>query len=62
MQVQSLGWQDPLEKEMATHFSVLACKNSTDRGAYCSWGRKESDTTETLSIHVAIRDLRTLSL
>ena len=22
--VQSLGWEDPLEKEMATHFSVLA--------------------------------------
>ena len=23
-QVQSLGWQDPLEKEMATHCSILA--------------------------------------
>ena len=23
-QVQSLGWEDPTEKEMATHFSVLA--------------------------------------
>ena len=22
-QVQSLGWEDPLEKEMATHFSTL---------------------------------------
>ena len=22
--VQSLGWKDPLEKEMATHFSILA--------------------------------------
>ena len=22
--VQSLGWEDPLEKEMATHSSVLA--------------------------------------
>ena len=22
-QVQSLGWEDPLEKEMATHFSIL---------------------------------------
>ena len=22
--VQSLGWEDPLEKEMATHFSTLA--------------------------------------
>ena len=24
MQVQSLGWGDPLEKEMATHSSILA--------------------------------------
>ena len=26
MQVQSLGWEDPLEEEMATHSSVLAWK------------------------------------
>ena len=25
-QVQSLGWEDPLEKEMATHSSALAWK------------------------------------
>ena len=24
MQVQSLNWKDALEKEMATHFSILA--------------------------------------
>ena len=24
MQVQSLGWEDPLEKEMAAHFNILA--------------------------------------
>ena len=24
MKVQSLGWEEPLEKEMATHFSILA--------------------------------------
>ena len=24
--VQSLGWEDLLEKEMATHSSILACK------------------------------------
>ena len=23
--VQSLGWEDPLEKGKATHFSILAC-------------------------------------
>ena len=27
-QVQSLGWEDPLEKEMATHSSVLAWRIS----------------------------------
>ena len=26
IQVRSLGWEDPLEKEMATHSSILACK------------------------------------
>jgi len=26
MQVQSLGWEDPLEKEMATHSIILAWK------------------------------------
>ena len=25
-QVQSLGWEDPLEKEVAAHFSTLAWK------------------------------------
>ena len=25
-QVQSLGWEDPLEKEMGTHSSILAWK------------------------------------
>ena len=25
-QAQSLGWEDPLEKEMATHSSILACR------------------------------------
>ena len=24
--IQSLGWEDPLEEEMATHSSILACK------------------------------------
>ena len=33
-QVQSLGWEDPLEEEMATHSSILAMENSTDRGAW----------------------------
>ena len=32
--VQSLGQADPQEKGMATHFSILAWKNSMDRGAW----------------------------
>ena len=30
--VQSLGWEDPLEKDMATQYSYL--ENSMDRGAW----------------------------
>ena len=26
-QIQSLGWEDPLEKELATHSSVLAWRS-----------------------------------
>ena len=36
--VQSLGWKDPLEKEMATHSNILAEKNPTDSGAWRAVG------------------------
>ena len=46
-QVQSLGWEDPLEKEMAAHPSILDWKISWSRLAdYSLWGRKESNMTE----------------
>ena len=32
--VQSLGWEDPLKKGMATHSSILACRIPMDRGAF----------------------------
>ena len=32
--VRSLGWEDPLEKGMATHSSILAWKIPMDRGAW----------------------------
>ena len=32
-QVQSLGWENPLEEEMATHSSILAWRIPMDRGA-----------------------------
>ena len=46
--VRSLGQEDPLEKEMATHSSTLAWKSHGQRSLvdYSPWGRKESDTTE----------------
>ena len=52
-QVQSLGWEDLLEKEIATHFSTLAWKIlwTEEPGSYSPWGRKESDTTERLHFH-----------
>ena len=46
--VQSLGQEDPLEKEMATHSSILAWRIpwTEELGGLQSTGRKESDTTE----------------
>ena len=32
--VQSLGWDDPLERGMATHSSILAWRIPMDRGAW----------------------------
>ena len=32
--VLSLGQEDPLEQEMATHSSILTWENPTDRGAW----------------------------
>ena len=32
--VRSLGWEDPLKKEMANLSSILAWKNPMDRGAW----------------------------
>ena len=43
--VQSLDWEDPLEKGKATHSSILVW-----RIPYSPWGRKEPDTTDWLSL------------
>ena len=34
IQVQSLGWEDPLEKEMATYSRILAWRISMGRGIW----------------------------
>ena len=47
-QVLSLGWEDPLEKEMATHSSISCLGSPMDRGDWQvqSMGSQEPDTTE----------------
>ena len=51
--VRSLGWEDPLEKKMATHFSILAWRVlwTEESGELQSiWGHEESDMTECLTL------------
>ena len=50
-QVQSLSWEDPLEKEIPTHSSILIWKSYRQRSLACysSWGHKELDMTRRLS-------------
>ena len=47
---QSLGWDDPMVKGVATHSSILAWRIHGQRSlaGYSSWGHKELDTTERL--------------
>ena len=47
MQVQSLGWEDPLEEEIATYSSILAWKIPWTEGprGLQSMGSQELDTT-----------------
>ena len=52
--VRSLGWEDSLEKEIATHSGTLALKIPwmEELGAgYCPWGCKESGMTARLHFH-----------
>ena len=45
--VQSLGWEDPLEEEMATHSNILAWEIpwTEEPGGLQSMGWQESDVT-----------------
>ena len=43
----SLGWEEPLEKEKATHSSILAWRTP---GLYSPWSCKGMDMTEWLSL------------
>ena len=48
LKVRSMGWEDPLEKGMATHASILAWRIpwSEEPGRLYHRGLKESDMTE----------------
>ena len=54
-QVWFLGWEDPLEKEMATP-AFLPRKSHGQRNllGYSLWGHKESDTTEWLILSLSL--------
>ena len=50
--VQSPGWEDPLEKEMATHSSILAWENPMDRGAWWATVYGVTKSRTWLSTHI----------
>ena len=56
MQVQSLGWEDPLEEATATHSSMLAWEIPwTEEPGSCSpWGHRELNSTEQMGTHVTV--------
>ena len=52
--VLSLGWEDPLEKGMATYSSILAWRIPQRRLAGCNpWDRKELDMTDQLTLSLS---------
>ena len=51
----NLGWEDPLEKKMATHSRIIAWEipwTEEPGGLYSPWGNKESDRTKRLSMNI----------
>ena len=57
--LQSLSWENPLEKGMATHTILLPGESHGQRSlaGYNLQGSKESDTTERQSMHTFIATL-----
>ena len=55
-QVLSLGWEDPLEEDIATNSSILAWRVpwTEELGGYSPWGCKESDMTERLTLSLTL--------
>ena len=63
-QVWSLGQEDPLEKWMAIHSSILAWKipNTEEPGGYSQRGHKELDVTEWLTLFLKVNILQEVGL
>ena len=59
-QLQSLGWEDPLEEKRATHSSILAWKipRTEEPGGHSPRGPKELDMTECLNEHMGSQNVR----
>ena len=49
--IQSLGWEDPLEKVMATHSSLLAWRIPMDRAAW--WATVHGVTKSQIQLNTA---------
>ena len=50
-QVQSMGWEDPLEKLMATHSSIPEFHGQRSPVGYSPWGYKKLDPIEQVHTH-----------
>ena len=65
-QVRSLGGEDPLEKEMATHSSILAWEipRTEKPGGHSPWGRKRMGpnlgTNEQFGLVIILHDYTVL--
>ena len=61
--VQSLGWEDPLEKELATHSSILVLEipRTEEPGGLQPMGSQSwtrlSDLATTIYLHISRRDM-----
>ena len=54
--IRCLAWEDPLEKGLAPHSSILAWRIPWIEelgGLQSPWGRKESDITEPLTLSLS---------
>ena len=61
--IRSLCQEDPLEKEMATHLSILAWRSpwAEEPGGLQSLGLQESDVTERLTLSLSTHTISVLT-